>query len=852
MKSTHIYEEYKGFYYILLLLTTMPPKFKSKKKEILLSPTNNDISEYPDHDPDSFLIIVESPSKCKKIESFLGSKYKCIATKGHLRTIHGLKSIRKKPTFEITFTNIEGKEEHIEWMKRIISKYVPQNVYIGTDDDREGMAIGWHICILFGLSVEHTPRIVFNEITKTALENAVKNPSRINMNIVHAQNARQVLDMYVGFKISPYLWRFLYSNKSAALSAGRCQTPALRLVYENQCEIDTYLKNGVQTKYKIQAYFFGKNLCFDLMNELDTFSQVEEFLEKSKSFSHTLSMEPSKESISSPPKPLSTSRLLQVASNQLSLSPKQTMEFCQILYQSGYITYMRTDSLFYSKEYLEKARSYIVSSWGESYLGNIDNIENKNANNPHEAIRATNLEIQDVNSDNTKLCSLYKLIWRTSIESCMAPSIIECIPAIISAPEENIYKYIVEIPKFMGWKCVKTMTEKQAHGSGLLLYLQSIEKSKSKVLYNKIEATVKLSAQKPTHYTEASLIQKLEDLGIGRPSTFSSIIETIQDRGYVEKKDVKGETVKCIEYVLEREKPIEKREYIKTFGNENNKLVIQHLGLETIRFLTKYFNALFSYEYTKHMEDKLDKIALDENVPWYSLCEDCANEIKQLSQNIAIGKKTYPLEDGHELCFQKYGPVIRIKKDIKPATVPGHNEVSSSDDEVKDTHDDMYEYKSIKKNIELDLEKLSRGEYTLNQLVETPEKHIGHHEDKPVYLKNGKFGAYIEWGDKRFPCKDIPGIGETVDIDSVSPEIIIQYLKNECEIRHAPIKNMLRVIDNNLSIRKGKYGPYVFYKTPNMKDPVFYSMSKFKTGYMTCEPQVLKQWLIDVHGANIE
>jgi len=837
----------------------MPPKFKSKKKIVSGSKSKNindntDVDDYPDHDPHSFLIIVESPSKCKKIESFLGTQYKCIASKGHLRTIHGLKSIQKKPDFEITFTNIEDKEDHIKWMRRIISRYIPQNVYIGTDDDREGMAIGWHICILFGLSVDTTHRIVFNEITKSALEYAVQHPSNIDMNLVHAQNARQVLDMYVGFKISPYLWRYLYSNKSSALSAGRCQTPALRLVYENQCEIDAYLKNGVQTKYKIHAYFFGKNIGFDLTAEMDTFSQVEDFLEKSKTFSHTLSFEPGKESVSNPPKPLNTSRLLQVASNQLSLSPKQTMEFCQILYQSGYITYMRTDSIFYSKEYLAKARNYIVSSWGESYVGNLDNIENKNANNPHEAIRPTNLDIQEIQSDNTKMCSLYKLIWRTSIESCMSPSIIQCIPALITAPNENTYKHTIEIPKFMGWKSVKSMTDKQAEGSGNLLYLQSIEKSKSKsrIQYNKIEANVKLSANKPSHYTEASLIQKLEDLGIGRPSTFSSIIETIQDRGYVDKKDVKGESVQCIEYILEKDKDIEKHEYTKTFGNETNKKVIQHLGIETIQFLTKYFNALFSYEYTKNMEDKLDKIALSSEDAWYSICEECSNEIKTLSQNINIQKKVYPLEDGHELCFQKNGPVIRIKKESREINTEESESSSSETENVESKQDIVYEYKPIKKNLDIDLEKLTRGEYTLDELLETTQKHVGDHEDKPIYLKNGKFGPYIEWGDKRFPCKEIPNIGEYEDIDSISPEIVIEYVKKECDVRHAPVKNMLRVIDKNLSIRKGKYGPYVFYKSPSMKDPVFYSMSKFKTGYMTCEPHVLKQWLIDVHGANIE
>jgi DNA topoisomerase-1 len=789
----------------------------------------------------TYLIIVESPAKCKKIESFLGSQYTCIASKGHLRTISNLKDIKTKPHFKIEFSNIKGKEEHIEWMRNIISKYSPEHIYLGTDDDREGMAIAWHICMLFGLPIEQTPRIVFNEITKSALERAIQNTTRIDMNIVHAQNARQVLDMYVGFKISPYLWKFLFSNKSSSLSAGRCQTPALRLVYDNACEIDEYIKMGIQTKYKIGATFFGQNIQFDLTTELDKSPDVEQFMEESKTFSHILTLGTTKESVHQPPKPLNTSRLLQVASNTLSLSPKHTMDLCQILYQSGYITYMRTDSTCYSKEYLSKAKNYIVSSWGDEYVGDLENIENKNAVNPHEAIRVTQIENTEVNSDDIKLCSLYKLIWRNSIESCMSPCVMKCTPAIISAPQNKEYKHIIEIPKFNGWRSVKNITEKQAEGSGILLYLQSIAKSKSPATYNKIDATVKLSHQKPSHYTEASLIQKLEDLGIGRPSTFSSIIETIKERGYIEKQEVPGEKVSCIEYMLEGS-TISKHDYIKIFGAEKNKLVIQPLGIETILFLTKHFNPLFSYEYTKNMELQLDQIALPQSnlIVWYSICKECSDQIKELSKNITIQKQIYDLEDGYELCFQKYGPVIRKKRE----EVDNENDI--------DIESDKYEYKSIKKNIHLDLEKLRKGEYKLDDLLETTQIHIGDYDGANIYLKSGKFGIYIEWGEKRISCKEIPEMTNILDINKISPDQVFQIVKNMNDIRHPNGKNVLRTIDNNMSIRKGKYGPYVFYQTPSMQKPAFYSMSKYKKGYMECDVSTFKQWVRDTHGVTIE
>jgi len=784
-----------------------------------------------------YLVIVESPTKCSKIEGFLGKDYKCIASMGHLRNIEGLQSIDIKNNFHITFTNIPNKSDHIEWMRSIISQYSYENIYIGTDDDREGMSIAWHICVLFNLPIEHTPRILFNEITKSALEAAVQNPTRVDMNMVHAQNARQILDMYVGFKISPYLWKYLYSSKSAPLSAGRCQTPALRIIYDNQKEIDAYIKTGIQTKYKVVASFFSRNLPFELDTDLETQEAVESFLHESQWYIHTLTIESPKESVLSAPKPFNTSRLLQTASNQLSLSPKQTMNYCQLLYQSGYITYMRTDATTYSNEFADKARKYITNTWGENYVGDLSEIVQNNtkagAANPHEAIRTTQLLVSEVSVEEPKMAALYKLIWRNSIESCMSPAIIKKIDARISAPNDLHYTHTIEIPKFMGWKTVKNMTSKQADAEGNYLYLQSI---KSPAIYNKIEATVKLSGKKPSHYTEASLIQKLEDVGIGRPSTFSHIIETVQERGYAKKTDISGDIVECIDYsIVKGNGNIVRTPQTRVFGKESGKLVIQPLGIETIEFLIRHFNPLFVYGYTRTMEEQLDRISMDATIVWHSICNDCVREIEALSKHVVVKKCVYPLENDHELCFLKTGPVIRVKS----PTVGDKDE---------------YEYKSLKKGIQLDLDRLRNGDYCIADLIEPSVRDLGEFDGKDVCLRNGRYGLFIEWGEQKFPCKDIPTIGTDIKIGDVSPEIVIDFLEKEKTPITAAIKNttILRGIDSNLSIRSGKYGPYVFYQTETMKKPKFYSINKFKEPYQTCDPAKLKEWLRKTYDVSIE
>jgi len=786
----------------------MPKKFYKKYTKKSVTKTSDNLSSA------TYLIIVESPSKCAKIESYLGLNYCCIASKGHIRGINGLRSIDTKGSFEPKFTDLSEKKDHIVFMKQIVAKFSKENIILATDDDREGEAIAWHICEIFNLPIETTQRIIFHEVTKNALLKAINAPTTVNLDLVKAQHARQVLDVIVGYKISPILWKYLYNDTNNTLSAGRCQTPALRLVYEN--EIQGKEKDNIQTFYKTTASFFEKNIIFNLNVEFQTKDEIREHLNKSINHKHMLTINNPRDTTKSPPIPFHTSRLLQVASNILHISPGETMRLCQQLYQTGYITYMRTESTKYAKPFLQEISKFIQNEYNdEKYIGNLENLENKQTNNPHEAIRVTQLNNKSITSDDGRLISLYKLIWKNTVESCMSEAKYKAIPLGISGPNETKYTYTHEIPLFLGWKIVsdkKLDIDIQNQANGMYMFFKT--QLKNSIKYNWIESVVSMK-NKHTHYTEASLINKLEAMGIGRPSTFSSIVSTIQDRGYVKKTDVEGITIECNNFKLE-DNSVEETTIEKTFGNEKHKLVIQPIGTLTVEFLIKHYNPLFSYEYTKLMEDKLDIITNNAN-EWSSICKECYDEIKTLSKPVSkIPKQTYPLDDKHVLLFERYGPVIQTTKE-----------------------DDTYEYISVKKDIKIDIEKLKNGEYTVEQLMAIKERNLGVYKNDDVIIKDGKYGKYVEYGKTKESLKDLDKSAEYITLEDVIP-ILEKSLNN-----NSIDKNMLRELSEDLSIRNGKFGAYVFYKTKTMKKPQFLNIKKFKESYLTCEKEVIIKWLED-------
>ena len=809
------------------------------------------------------LVIVESPAKCDKIEKFLGTGYKVIGSYGHITHLSNLNQIDFENNYKPSFNIIDTKQAQIVKMRKAIAG--AKEIVLATDDDREGEAIAWHIAQVFKLDVENTKRIIFHEITERAIKNAIANPKTINLDLVYAQQGRQILDLIVGFTITPLLWKHIVSNTKNALSAGRCQTPALRLVYDNYKEIQ---ESPGKLSFNSNGYFTGKNIQFSLNKNHINHESMKDFLELSKTYTHNLSKVGERETIKNPPQPFTTSGLQQAANNVMHCSPKDTMALAQKLYEGGYITYMRTDSKVYSEEFIEKSKAYISEKYKPEYINlDIDKLAQnkdlkdlnkdcaddkrnceelkkvskkkpkekngekngeKNCNeanvtqDAHEAIRPTNIELETIPDDEdvftAKHRKLYKLIWTNSLESMMAPSVFKQLVVNISAPHEAIYKYSAEENIFLGWKAVCGVEEEKYYN-----YLKTLKEGT--IDYKKITCKQTLKDLK-SHYTEARLVQLLEQKGIGRPSTFSSLIEKIQERNYVNKQNVEGRKLQIIDYSLLEGADIVEEKGEKEFGNEKNKLVITQIGLFVIEFLIKYFNSLFDYDYTKSMEDELDNIAKG-NKKYYELCEQCNCFIKDLinTNNLSnessnsVDKLKIKIDEKHTYLIGKNGPIIKYTKE--------GGEVG---------------FYGVKKD--LDIEKLKNGEYKLDEIMEIKEettKLLGLYKEKEVYLKNGKFGYYLEYGELRKSLK-------TLKINVPFKEIKIDDAISILENTDPEANTFVRKISNDLTIRKGKFGDYIFYKTESMRKPQFLKLNGFNDDYKNCSIEFLKLWIKEKYG----
>jgi DNA topoisomerase-1 len=767
------------------------------------------------------LVIVESPSKCKKIEEYLGSGYKCIASYGHLRELGSLKNINLDNNFEPTYTIIDNiiKKKQIDILRKAIKS--ADEVILGTDIDFEGEAIAWHLCQMFNLDIEKTKRIVFNEITEPALQYAIKNPTKINMNIVNAQQARQILDLLVGFQITPLLWNHITKKSENSLSAGRCQTPALKIIYDNQQEINNAKERKI---YNITGYFTNKNILFDLTppGKFETKDDLIEFLDRTNEFDHIYTCSSPIIITKKAPEPLTTSRLQQISSNELHLSPKETMKICQQLYEAGYITYMRTDSKKYSGEFIDLVKEYINRNYNEKYISEtISELSNQTANNqqPHEAIRPTNISLKDLPLNmETKEKRMYNLIWETTIECCMSSATFFSITASILAVDNLKFIHKNELINFAGWKIVSKKNANEINSDNKIFhYLQSINQNQI-IQYKKIIAKETYSNIK-LHYTEARLIQLLEENGIGRPSTFAMLVDKIQERGYVKKSDIKGKEIMCSDYELKNGEFFE-IESTKEFGNEKNKLVIQPLGIIVIEFLEKHFSNLFNYDYTKQLEDNLDKIAHGEKI-WYDLCKECngqiINLIQILNNNGSTKKLEIKVDENNSYIIGKYGPVI---KNVE--IVDGKEIVN---------------FKAVKKDA--DIHKIENGEYNINEIIDATHKkveyNLGKYENQDVIIKKGKFGLYITWGKNSKTLKELGN----QPVESIQFKDVEKYLMEG--------SNIIREVSDNITIRKGEKGEYIFFKSAKMKKPQFFNFNGFDKDYKNCDINILKNWLKDTH-----
>jgi len=757
------------------------------------------------------LVIVESPSKCKKIEEYLGPGYKCVASYGHLRELKSLENIDIDNNFALTYqvSDNELKKKQIRLLRSEIN--TAYEVIIATDNDREGESIGWHICQLFNLNVDKTKRIIFQEITEEAIQYAIKHPITLNMNLVSCQQTRQILDLLVGFKITPILWKFITNKSKNSLSAGRCQTPALKIIYDNYKEI---INNPGKKVYNTTGYFTKLCIPFELNNQFECEDNVINFLEYSINFNHIFTCDlPPKQILNKSPEPFITSKLQQSASSLLNISPKETMQICQGLYEDGLITYMRTDSKKYSHYFIEKTTSFILQNYEEKYINpDINSLLNCNINaikEAHEAIRPTNICMKELPDNyNLKEKKMYKLIWENALESCMSSANVNLLHSKISANNNLNYNYKCERVIFPGWLIVKNKYQKENPVYNYLIQL----KQEQNINYKKITSNITVVDTR-LHYSEAKLVQELEDKGIGRPSTFSMLIDKIQERGYVIKDDIKGTMIRCKNYELETDN-ITEIELNKEFGCEKNKLIIQPMGVVVINFLETHFNHLFNYNYTKEMEDKLDKIALGYNLST-DLCKECNNEINDLIDNLSTHKKTeYKIDDKHIYTIGKNGPVIKC---IDNKTIS---------------------FKSI--NQDIDITKIETGGYSLNEIIDnniTPIfkiNNLGKYEGKDIIIKNGKFGLYMLYGDTNISLKNLGNRPpENIKFDDIK-----HLLQNNNP-------DIVRQVSENISIRKGKNGKdnYIFFKTSKMKKPSFLSLKEFDENLINCDLENLQSWI---------
>ena len=928
-------------YEITTYTTTMPPKFRIKERSTSTAcnaPTVSDSASASRgaSDGNRSLVIVESPAKCKKIENYLGKdKYMCLASFGHIREIaDGLKSINVDRDFDIKFAIMSSKQGQITKLRAAIAR--ASEVILATDDDREGEAIAWHLCQVFHLSPMTTKRIVFHEITEPALKAAVAAPRTIDMSLVLAQQARQVLDLIVGYKISPVLWTYVAHTN---LSAGRCQTPALRIIYDNYKELESSTANMM---YTVSGIFTKLNITFHLSREIEDTTDVsgntslELFVRETATAPDAgfrAAVGPPKKSIKAPPSPYSTSTLQQAASNELHLSPKDTMSVAQNLYEQGYITYMRTDSKAYSADFVTKANDYIRKRFGgedtnsDDIIGTILGVKNATtatAAAAHEAIRPTDISRTLLpQSCHPREHRLYSMIHRNTLESLMAPAACQTITMSISSPVKvgtgnNAvsceYRYTAEQIIKPGWKLVSGGYDKEAREYTYFASIAATSTTPGPIMpFKKIMTKCSLRNSK-SHYTESGLVQLLEKKGIGRPSTFSSIVDKIQERGYVKLQDVRGKSLECREFTVYAnmdtspdspaslgKRKIESKTEVREIGGESRKLVIQPLGIIVVEFLMEHFAPLFDYEFTKNMENQLDEIATGGMV-WHELCYKCWFDVNTQLQELkerGVIKEEIQIDDKHSYIMGRNGPVIRCR-----VSDTSHEEsgTESDADSAVTPDDEEKKPKFIFKSVRPDLEyaKIQRGEYSLAYMlgeecqdgkdsttatatatlkpiaVAGGGRIMGQYQGNDVIIKSGKYGSYIAWGSMNLSLKALLGSGSgggrgkgRANTSRQKSEFDLTLQDAILFIQHASTANttsneitsvsstastaapyegqILRTIDENTTIRYGRYGPYIFHKTAKMTKPAFIALKGFTEAhgnYNTCDVAVFHEWIV--------
>lgn len=727
------------------------------------------------------LLIVESPAKAKTIEKILGKDFEVKSSFGHIRDLdkEGM-GIDIENGFRPHYSISEDKKKVVSELKSQAKK--ADEVWLATDEDREGEAISWHLCEVLGLRPETTKRIVFHEITRPAIQEAVQNPRLVNMNLVNAQQARQVLDRIVGFEISPVLWRKLSAQKS--LSAGRVQSVAVRLIVEREREINQFRP---ESSYKVEGIFEAKDIHqkpVTFKAEGSRFAEnktARAFLEKCINASFKVEDVQVKPGKKTPSAPFTTSTLQQEASRKLGYSVTRTMRLAQQLYENGNITYMRTDSVNLSATALANAQEVITGQYGKQYHQRRQyQTKSQSAQEAHEAIRPTDLAVTQV--DNADAQKLYDLIWKRTIASQMADAQTEkTIAKIGISTVSDQLTATGEVLKFDGFLKVYIEgkdDEEDDENEGMLPPL-TVGQDLPLVA---LRATERFS-RPPSRYTEASLVKKLEDLGIGRPSTYAPTISTVQQRGYVEKKDKEG--VRRSYQILQLKNNVitEKTEQ-ETTGAEKSKLFPTDLGMVVTDFLNEHFTQVMDYGFTANIETEFNEIAAGKKVwnkmigsfygPFHKTVENTLANAERAKGERELGKDP---ESGKPVFARlgRFGPMIQI---------------GQVEDEEKPRFATLRSNQSIETiTLEeaLDLFKLPFS--------------LGDYEGSEIVIGAGRFGPYVKWNEQFI---SIPR-GE--DPLSVDKERAIELIR-EKQQADAPIAYF-----NGKPVTKGKgrFGPFIKY-----------------------------------------
>ncbi len=730
------------------------------------------------------LLIVESPAKAKTIEKILGSDFEVKSCFGHIRDLEKSEmGIDIKKGFKPRYIVPEEKEKVVKELKQIAKK--SGEVWLATDEDREGEAISWHLCEVLGLDPATTKRIVFHEITKPAIRSAVEKPRTVNMNLVNAQQARRILDRIVGFEISPILWRKM--SMRGNLSAGRVQSVAVRLIVERERAINGFTATG---SFKVEGFFkakdiIGKQVIFKAEGaKKNTQQDAEQFLQGCIGAGYTVKDVQKKPAKKSPAAPFTTSTLQQEASRKLGYGVSKTMLIAQKLYEAGHITYMRTDSVSLSETAMGDISKQITDSYGKDYL-QVRKFKNKNesAQEAHEAIRPTYMDKPTVDiADGQRL---YELIWKRTMASQMADAELEkTIAEITISTQQELLKAEGEVMKFEGFLKVYNESrddEDENEETSTEGMLPPLAKGQQLEL-NEMLATERFTRAQP-RYTEASLVKKMEELGIGRPSTYAPTISTILKRGYVEKRDKEG--VKRDYRVLRlSNNTISKAIEQENTGAEKSKLFPTDLGAVVTDFLILHFDQVLDYGFTAKIENEFDSIA-DGNEDWGKMLKNFYSPFKKDVDNTMekAERISGERELGHDAVSGKrviarmgrYGPMVQIGET---------------------TEEEKPRFAKLKADQSIETINLEQA----MELFKLPRV-LGEFENEAVQVNIGRFGPYIAH-DKKFYS-----LSKEYDPYEITLEVAIPLIT---EKRKAKDERTIKIFEKEkIQLLKGPYGPYI-------------------------------------------